>query len=160
VAAAGEHYVLSRLCLNGYIAALAPKGVPATDIVVTDIAGSRLFAVQVKARLDKGTDKGWHMSRKHEDITPPSLFYCFVDFGDGKESIPVTFIVPSKIVAEVLKWTHQAWLQKPGKNNRAHKDTDFRRFVPDYGFYLGSECGEYGCGWLDHYKEAWQTLPK
>ena len=33
--AAGEHYVLSQLLRRGYIAALAPIGLPNADIVVT-----------------------------------------------------------------------------------------------------------------------------
>src|SRR5215468_7643730 len=99
LAAAGEYYVLSRLCLAGYIAALAPKGVPNTDIVITDVNGSRLFAVQVKSRLEKGQDKGWHMKKKHEQIVSDFLFYCFVDFGAGLSSAPATFVVPSKVVA-------------------------------------------------------------
>ena len=35
--AAGEHYVLSQLLRRGYIAALAPQGVPNADIVITDL---------------------------------------------------------------------------------------------------------------------------
>lgn len=158
VSAAGEYFVLSRLCLGGFIAALAPKGVPNTDIVVTDINGTRLFAIQVKARLEKGTDKGWHMNVKHERIVSDLLFYCFVDFGDGVTSIPTTFVVPSAVVAAALAKTHRCWLTRPGKGGRAHRDTDLRRLVPDYSVYLGSDCGEYGGGWLECYREAWKLL--
>ena len=47
VAAAGEYYVLSRLCLHGKIAALAPSGVRNADIVITSVDGERLHALQV-----------------------------------------------------------------------------------------------------------------
>ena len=50
--AAGEHYIMSELLRRGYIAALAPQGVPNTDIVVSDIQGSRLCSIQAKARRD------------------------------------------------------------------------------------------------------------
>jgi hypothetical protein len=40
--AAGEHYVMSELLRCGYIAALAPQGVPAADIVVSNSEGTRL----------------------------------------------------------------------------------------------------------------------
>ncbi len=66
--AAGEHFVMSQLLRRGLIAALAPAGVPNADIVVTDDIGSRLCAVQVKTRNDKGSDGGWHMRAKHERI--------------------------------------------------------------------------------------------
>ncbi len=58
--AAGEHFVMSELLRRGMIAALAPAGVPNCDIVVTDDIGDRLCAVQVKTRIGKGSDRGWH----------------------------------------------------------------------------------------------------
>ena len=79
--AAGEHYVMCQLLRRGLIAALAPAGVPNTDIVVTDDVGDRLCAVQVKTRQEKGTDGGWHMGAKHEKIISDALFYAIVDFG-------------------------------------------------------------------------------
>lgn len=158
LAAAGEYYVLSRLCLAGYIAALAPKGVPNTDIVITDVNGSRLFAVQVKSRLEKGRDKGWHMKKKHEQIVSDFLFYCLVDFGSGLGSAPTTFVVPSKIIAEVLATTYQNWFFTPGKNGQQHNDTEMRRLVPDYSVYLKNGPGKYGQGWLEPYREAWHLF--
>ena len=71
--AAGEHFVMSELLRRGMIAALAPTGVPNCDIVVTDEIGDRLFAVQVKTRLGKGSDRGWHMSKKHECQSAPDI---------------------------------------------------------------------------------------
>lgn len=154
VGAAGEYYVLTRLCLRGYIAALAPKGVPNADIVVTDVNGTRLFAVQVKARIGKGADKGWHMQAKHETLIAPLLFYCFVDFTD--QAAPVTYVVPSRVVAEVITKTHHTWLVRPGKNGRAHQDSNVRRFCPNYRDL--PELPEYGVGWLEPYREAWHLL--
>jgi hypothetical protein len=76
--AAGEHYVMCQLLRRNMIAALAPAGVPNSDIVVTDKLGDRLCAVQVKVRRDLGSDGGWHMGQKHETLISPNLFYCFV----------------------------------------------------------------------------------
>ena len=91
---------------------------------------------------------------KAQRIISDLLFYCFVDFGDGVTSIPTTFVIPSAIVAAAMAKTHRMWLVRPGKGGRAHRDTDLRRLVPDYTVYLGNDCGEYGSGWLDRYREA------
>jgi len=154
--AAGEHFVMCQLLRRGLIAALAPAGVPNADIVVTDDVGERLCAVQVKSRVDKGHDRGWHMGRKHESIRSPSLFYAFVDFGPELTSSPVTYVVPSEIVATVLALSHQNWLQSPGKKGQAHNETDLRRFLPDYD-RVNLAIG-YGAGWLDKYCESWELL--
>jgi Holliday junction resolvase-like predicted endonuclease len=48
--AAGEYYVMAELLRRGLIAAKAPEGVPNFDVVITDIDGQRLAAIQVKTR--------------------------------------------------------------------------------------------------------------
>jgi hypothetical protein len=156
--AAGEHFVMCQLLRRGYIAALAPPGVPNADIIVTDQVGERLCAVQVKSRLPKGRDGGWHMKSRHETIKSPTLFYAFVDFGDEVTSHPMTFVVPSRIVASVLSRAHRLWLDTPGKGGLSHKDGDMRRFLPDYDRQkLDIGCGP---GWLEPYRENWQQLSR
>jgi hypothetical protein len=153
--AAGEHFVMSELLRRGMIAALAPAGVPNCDIVVTDEIGARLCAVQVKTRLGKGSDRGWHMSKKHEELTSPSLFYCFVDFGTVTGEQPFTYVVPAAIAATCLAENHQVWLAQPGAKGQPHNDNDMRRFKPDYS-NLGME--RYSDGWVEPYREAWHLL--
>jgi hypothetical protein len=133
--AAGEHYVMCQLLRQGMIAALAPAGVPNADIVVTDDLGSRLCAVQVKARVDtgkKGGDRGWHMKAKHEDIVSDALFYVFVDFGPDLVTPPVCYVVPSRVVADVVRRGHAIWLSTPGMKGQARNQTVMRRFLPDF----------------------------
>jgi hypothetical protein len=156
--AAGEHFVMSELLRRGYIAALAPQGVPNTDIVVTDLEGHRLCSIQVKTRRQLGSDGGWHMKSKHEKIQGERLFYCFVDFGKTASDHPKLFILPSKIVADVLSKTHQYWLKKPGKKGQAHKDTVMRRLLPDYSRLYGDDETSYSAGWLERYRDAWNIL--
>lgn len=153
--AAGEHFVMSELLRRGFIAALAPAGVPNCDIVVTDKIGDRLCAIQVKTRANTGADGGWHMSKKHETLDSPSLFYCFVDFAVGTELSPFTYVVPAPVVARVLKQSHLLWLRQPGRGGRPHKDTDMRRFRPSYEHV---QMDGYSEGWLDRYREAWEQL--
>jgi hypothetical protein len=53
------------------------------------------------------------MSKKHETIKAPGLFYAFVDFGSIIDRNPVTYIVPSEVVTVVIRTMHAAWLAKP-----------------------------------------------
>ena len=153
--AAGEHYVICQLLRQNFIAALAPQGAPNADIIVTDPEGERLCAIQVKTRRDIGSDKGWHMSKKHETIVSERLFYCFVEFGIDITTQPKCYIVPSAIVARILKLSHKNWLETPGKKG-LHNDTDMRRFLPDYSMKFSTK--EYSHGWLNCYHEAWDSL--
>ena len=141
----------------GKIAAQAPRGVPNADIVVSSVNGDHLCVVQVKARRGEGADRGWHMRVKHESLISPNLFYAFVDFANPLQ--PITYIVPSKVVATVLTSMHIAWLERPGQKGQRRNDSDFRRFLPDYSRNCGDSAGIYVDGWLDKYQEAWDLLP-
>lgn len=151
--AAGEYYVMCQLLRRGLIAALAPTGVPNADIIVTDEIGDRLCAVQVKARLKPGSDKGWHMNAKHEEIQSENIYYCFVGF----ETEPARcWIVPSRIVADVLKRSHANWLSQPGKRGQQHRDSNMRRFCESYDHEKFSP--KFSMGWLDEYRDRWDLL--
>jgi len=147
---------MSQLLRRGLIAALAPVGVPTADIVVTDDIGERACAIQVKTRRDLGSDGGWHMKAKHENIRGTSLFYVFLSFPNDVDALPETFVVPSAVVAEVLQVSHQTWLARPGKKGQPHKDGVMRRFLPNYS-HLGL-ADAFGPTWLEPYRNAWDQL--
>jgi hypothetical protein len=91
------------------------------------------------------------MNVKHESITEPRLFYAFVDL---EPEPPVTYIVPSRVVAEVLTRSHRAWLDTPGKFGQPHKENPLRRILPA----CVEDVPDYPPGWLDDYKERWGLL--
>jgi len=159
--AAGEHYVIFRLLSMGYIAGLAPEGAPSADIIVTDIKTRKSVAIQVKTRMQKGFDNGWHMKEKHELISEDNLYYCFVDLPEDSHSAPTVYVLPSKVVAEALYQVHKVWLATPGKKGQAHKQTEMRRLLPDYSKTIKVDnpvIKKYSKGWLEKYKENWELL--
>ncbi len=156
--AAGEHYVMYRLLRMGYIAALAPKGVPNADLIVTNVEGELTAVIQVKTMGKQKSNGGWQMKLKHENLKSKHLFYCFVD---DAATAPVVYIIPSKIVAEVIATAHKIWFSTIGKNGRAHKENDIRWLLPDYRKTLRGDnefLKIYIEGWLDQYKENWEIL--
>lgn len=102
IGAAGEHFVMRQFFRRGLIAALAPVNVPNADLIVTFNIGNKLCAIQFKARVDKGSEGGWHMSEKHEDIVPENLLFAFPDFRSSLVDRPNCFIVPSEGVAAAV----------------------------------------------------------
>jgi hypothetical protein len=153
---AGEHYVLFELLRRGYIAALAPTGVPNADIVVTDIDGSRLCSIQVKTR-GVGRDRGWHMQEKHEKALGERHFYCFVDLQVELGMAPNVYVMPSAEVAKVLRITHQNWASTLGKKGQLRNPTRMRRLMPDFTIRDGAGT-QYPAGWMSRYLSAWQNL--
>jgi hypothetical protein len=138
---AGEHYVLYRLYCEGMLASLAPPGSPTVDILVLDPNETVIATLQVKTTT-VGVEHGWPMSVKNETFERLRCFYALVDL---KAEIPVVYIVPSKVVAEVLRQDHKAWLAAPGSRGQPHKDNPVRRLRNEEG-------------WLKAYRECWDLL--
>jgi hypothetical protein len=154
---AGEYFVLYRLNSLGLLASLSPQNSPTIDILVLNPDEAVIATLQVKTRT-KGSDRGWHMNKKHEDVVQPRLFYAFVDLEDSLDENdpehPKTYVVPSSVVAKVLSLSHQAWLDTPGRGGRSHRDHPMRRLLPSYP----SGAPGYPSGWLEQYRERWDLL--
>ena len=74
------------------------------------------------------------LNQKAEDYYSDTLFYVFVLL-KGENERPDFYIVPSKVVAEHTKTTHQAWLDKGIKRGKEYNDTHMRKFCdPDKEF--------------------------
>lgn len=170
--ASGEHFVMAELLRRGLIAAKAPEGVPNFDIVITDLDGERLAAIQVKTRRDfNGGDKGWHMKAKHENLKMDRMFYVLVDVGRDNSSSVSYFILPSLEVATVCKISHENWCETPNSKGQKHGDSKMRRLLPKYdlpqyakrmGYQPSKQHKEflknYGEGWLEKYRDAWDLI--
>ena len=60
--------------------------------------------------------------------------YIFVSLNEL--DIPEYHIVPSKVVSETVKKSHQEWLNTPGKRGQKHNDKPIRKFSDIDGKYL------------------------
>ena len=87
------------------------------------------------------------MGEKHEKVTDPDLFYCFVDFEPAHSEV---FGMPAPFVAEVVERDHRPSMEMPGKNGQPRNAASVRRMRPG--------CFEMADGWMDEYLEAWHLL--
>jgi len=70
---------------------------------------------------------GWIMSRKHEEIQDPDLFYCFVNIGKPTNVFKF-YIVPSAVVARYVREQHALWLKVARQEGRKVVDGEMRLF--------------------------------
>lgn len=152
VGPAGEHYVLYRLHAEGILASLAPRNAPTVDILVLNDDETVAATVQVKTRI-LGADGGWHMSIKHETLIRPRLFYVFVDL---QPPIAKAFVIPSAIVAKVLRQAHAAWLGGHGRKGHTRRDTPMRRILPVFRDPVPAAPP----GWLDRWESRFDQLKR
>jgi hypothetical protein len=73
---------------------------------------------------------------------------------DFKVSPPVTYVIPSRVVAEALRLSHLTWLKNPGKGDRPHNDTPMRQVKWAYTFPVAGHPPE----WLERWRERWELI--
>jgi hypothetical protein len=135
VSLAGEFAVLSQLTLRGYDANMTLGHTKGVDILSSDPENGNMFKVEVKtsygAKPSKsklfGNTLSWVMTNKHETISDPKLFYCFVNI-ETETNIFRFFIVPSDLVAQYVKNQHKYWLSHREHNSQKGIDTSIRQF--------------------------------
>lgn len=130
---AGEYLVAGELTRRGFVASITLRNTRGIDIVVTNRDASKSVGIQVKASA--GSRRGWILNKKGEDFYSKTLFYVFVNL-NGNDERPDYFIVPSKIVADYIKYGHAEWLNKPSKKGTPHRDSTMRLFSDKEGKYL------------------------
>lgn len=150
VESAGEYFVLYRLSARGVLATRAARNAPTVDLLAMNPDETVVASLQVKTRTT-GKDGGWHMRDKHERIVMDRYFYVFVDL---EPQNPICYVVPSDVVAEVLKRSHAAWLATPGRSGRKRNDNEMRRVLPAYPHAVPG----FPPGWLEEYRERWELL--
>lgn len=121
VSLAGEFAVLSRLALCGYDANMTLGRTKNVDILVSNPTTNQLYQLEVKTGQNRRTRPpvskvhgrflcDWMMNKKHEFISRPELWYCFVTIIGLDLKTARYFIVPSDVVAEYVRTEHRLWL--------------------------------------------------
>ena len=139
-----------RLFQLGFRPELEHYGSP-SNISVLDSTRKKVDASIIVKTRTNGFGGGWPMGESHEKINGKRLFYVFVDL---QPAIPVTYVVPSSVVAKAVFDSHRAWLKAPGRGGIAHHDNPLRRIANDYGFDIPGVKP----GWLDKWIDRWDQL--
>ena len=129
---AGEYFVAGDLERHGFTVAVPMSNVKDFDILAIDRSTFKQFAIQVKTTGYR--QKKWTLSKKNEDLQGDNIIYFFVSLNEM--DVPEYHIVPSKIVAETIKRSHQDWLSTPGKHGQPHNDNTIRNFSDINDAYL------------------------
>ena len=116
---AGEFYVLAQLAQRGFVASFTLANTKGIDILVINPSLNYFVKLEVKTtNKPPGKERtfcpdpvyAWPMSEKHETISDPRTFYCFVVL-QGHSTLPLFFIVPSSYVAEYVREQHRYWVR-------------------------------------------------
>ncbi len=122
---AGEFYTAYVLAKNGFKVNISLGRTEGFDLFVRSPNGINI-TVSVKTTYSSSS-KFLLMNKKAESIIDDYLYYAFVRLNAPKGT-PEYWIVPSTVVARVIKQSHETWLKTPGRKGRLHRDTTMRSF--------------------------------
>jgi hypothetical protein len=131
---AGEYFVAAELSRRGFIASVTLRNARGIDVLVAHQDGNRFLGIQVKT--NQHSQRSWPLHEKVESSGRPDLFFVFVNLNGSGE--PTYHVVPSAVVAEYCRSSHAAWLARPGKGGRLHRDNPVREFKDVEGRYLAA----------------------
>jgi hypothetical protein len=122
---ASQFFVAGELCRRGYAAVVTMGNTPNTDVLCSNIAGTRFVHIQVKTFLPG--NKTCSVGLKAERDFGSSFFWVLGGIPGPNTDNPFEYyIIPSADMARNVKAMHQKWLATPGKGGRIHQDCKVR----------------------------------
>lgn len=118
---ASQFFVAGELCRRGYSAVVTLGNTPNTDILCSNIAGTRFIHIQVKTFVPG--NRTCSVGLKAEKDFGDNFFWVLGGIPKPHTNAAFEYyVIPSKVMAKNVRETHQRWLDTPGKNGQAHKD--------------------------------------
>lgn len=148
---ASQFFVAGELCRRGYSAVITLGNTPNTDILCSNIEGTKFVHIQVKTFLPG--NKTCSIGLKSEKNFGPNFFWVLGGIPNpNQENQFEYFIIPSSEMANHVKEGHKKWIETPGKNGRPHVDNTMRVVdIPPYK--------ETYKGWnISCFKNSWHLI--
>jgi len=122
---ASQFFIAGQLCRMGYSAVVTLGNTPNTDILCSNIEGTKFVHVQVKTYVPGG--RTCSVGRKAEKFYNDNFFWILGGIPKWDSEHPFEYyIIPSAVMAKNVKEKSDRWLATPGMNGREHKDSAVR----------------------------------
>jgi hypothetical protein len=144
---ASQFFVAGELCRRGYSAVITMGNTPNTDILCSNIEGTRFVHIQVKTFIPGG--RTCSVGLKAEKDFGENFFWVLGGIPEPEsKSDFVYYIIPSSIMAKEISKAHRAWLAIPGVKGQEHNDSKIRTVnLPPFRSITGWDVSEYQDRW-------------
>jgi hypothetical protein len=122
---ASQFFIARELCRRGYSAVVTLGNTPNTDILCSNIEGTRFVHIQVKTFVPGS--RTCSVGMKAERCYGDNFFWVLGGIPTpDSEDLFEYFIIPSAVMAQNVAEAHQQWIDTPGKGGKEHKDSKVR----------------------------------
>jgi hypothetical protein len=148
---ASQFFIAGELCRRGYLAVVTMGNTPNTDILCSNIEGTRFVHIQVKTFIPG--NRTCSVGVKAEKDYGKNFFWVLggIPKPDTKASFEY-YIIPSSVMAKNVSAEHQLWLKSPGAKGQEHKDCNVRAVhLPPYK-------SQYSKLKISKYRDRWDLI--
>lgn len=147
---ASQFFVAGELCRRGLAAVVTLGNCPNTDILCSNIEGTRFVHIQVKTFVPG--NRTCSVGRKAEKVYGANFFWVLAGIPlSGQDAEFIYYVIPSAEIAEHVATDHSTWLSGVAKNGQAHRDSNVRVV------YLPPRISK--TGWdISPYKGRWDLI--
>lgn len=144
---ASQFFVAGELCRRGYSAVVTLGNTPNTDILCSNIEGTKFVHIQVKTFVP--SNRTCSVGMKAEKDFGKNFFWVLGGIPKpGSKSNFEYFVIPSRDMARNIVEAHQLWLKTPGKKGQGHKENTVRTVhLPPLKSFSGWDISEYRDRW-------------
>ena len=129
----GEFFIAHVLAKHNFKVNVSLGRTEGFDLFVQNPSGVNI-TISVKTTYLK-INKFLLMNKKADTLIDDYLFYAFVRLNMPDDE-PEFWIVPSKVVAPVIKKAHEVWMEGTAKDGTPHQENPLRNFylISRYNF--------------------------
>lgn len=122
---ASQFFVAGELCRRGYSAVVTLGNTPNTDILCSNVTGTKFVHIQVKTYVPG--IRTCSVGVKSEIYYGDYFFWVLggIPYPDSDKSFEY-YIIPSQVMSKNVSDQHQDWLAVKGKKGQDHNDSSVR----------------------------------
>jgi hypothetical protein len=144
---ASQFFVAGELCRRGYSAVVTLGNTPNTDILCSNIEGTRFVHIQVKTFIPG--NKTCSVGAKAEKGFGDKFFWVLAGIPEPDSVASFEYyIIPSSEMAKNVYEGHHTWLESLGKSGQKHNDSGVRTVnLPPSKSHTGWDISQYFERW-------------
>ena len=115
-----QFFVAGELCRRGYSAVVTLGNTPNTDILCSNLEGTKFLHIQVKTYVPGGGT--CQVGLKSEKPFGDNFFWVLAGIPKPEENkLFEYYIIPSSDMSKNVKAANQLWIETPGIKGQLHK---------------------------------------
>ncbi len=144
---ASQFFIAGELCRRGYSAVVTLGNTPNTDVLCSNLAGTKFVHIQVKTFVPGS--RTCSVGVKAERHFGNNFFWVLGGIPRPDQSSDFEYyIIPSAQMSKNVALAHEQWLSTPGRDGQAHNPNKVRTVhLPPYKSFSGWSIARYKNRW-------------